>query len=152
MRPYAVAFTVPFCHGWQRAGVSYKSGHHYTKAETMRDEQAIAAAYERKSAEHYGKVIKAPAYVPVRVDVDAYLPAPKRWPAAVPVWLKPFLPFVRKPDADNIAKLMDGLNCVAWVDDAQVTELHVIKHPRTNVWQAYTEWRVSWEVPDAQAC
>ena len=36
-----------------------------------------------------------------------------------------------KPDADNEAKLvMDALNGLVWADDAQVVDLHVVKHPR----------------------
>ena len=33
----------------------------------------------------------------------------------------------KKPDADNIAKLMDGLNGIVWEDDAQVCVVHVTK-------------------------
>ena len=34
----------------------------------------------------------------------------------------------KKPDADNIAKIIaDALNGVAWHDDAQITEMHVRK-------------------------
>lgn len=35
---------------------------------------------------------------------------------------------VGKPDADNVAKLvLDGLNGVAWVDDAQVVDLAIVR-------------------------
>ena len=33
----------------------------------------------------------------------------------------------RKPDADNVAKLLDALNLIVWADDAQIIELHVRK-------------------------
>ena len=37
-------------------------------------------------------------------------------------------PKVTKPDADNLAKaVLDALNGVAWLDDRQVYELHLIK-------------------------
>lgn len=40
-------------------------------------------------------------------------------------------PDTYKPDVDNIAKLvLDALNGVAYEDDKQVTQLHVVKHPR----------------------
>lgn len=40
-------------------------------------------------------------------------------------------PDTQKPDCDNISKLvLDALKGIAWVDDAQVTSLRVIKHPR----------------------
>ena len=41
-------------------------------------------------------------------------------------------PDTHKPDADNIAKIvLDALNGVAWLDDAQVTSLTVVKLDRT---------------------
>jgi hypothetical protein len=33
-----------------------------------------------------------------------------------------------KPDADNVAKLLDALNKIVWADDAQIVALHVFKH------------------------
>jgi Holliday junction resolvase RusA-like endonuclease len=33
----------------------------------------------------------------------------------------------KKPDADNVAKLLDALNLIVWADDAQIIELHVRK-------------------------
>ena len=44
----------------------------------------------------------------------------------------------KKPDTDNIAKaILDALNGVAYYDDAQVVELHVVKkysdEPRAEV-------------------
>ena len=32
-----------------------------------------------------------------------------------------------KPDADNIAKVLDSINQIAWYDDCQITTLHVTK-------------------------
>lgn len=33
----------------------------------------------------------------------------------------------KKPDVDNIAKCMDGLNGIVWRDDAQVVDLRIVK-------------------------
>ena len=33
-----------------------------------------------------------------------------------------------KPDADNVAKLLDALNKIVWADDAQIVALHIFKH------------------------
>ena len=36
--------------------------------------------------------------------------------------------FVKKPDADNLSKIvLDGLNGICYVDDSQVVELNIIK-------------------------
>lgn len=34
---------------------------------------------------------------------------------------------VTKPDADNIAKMLDALNRIVWDDDAQIVDLRVLK-------------------------
>ena len=65
----------------------------------------------------------------VYVRIDAYLKIPQRTKLKYPT---------KKPDADNIAKIiMDGLNKVAWDDDKQVVKLVVNKlwsnEPRVEV-------------------
>lgn len=93
-------------------------------------------AYTPKSAHQYEKQI-ATEYKhqngvfcdgETAVRIDVFRAMPKSRP-------KKLLqePDVFKPDVDNIAKsVLDALNGVAWKDDAQITELHVIKHPRTH--------------------
>lgn len=146
MRKYEITFSVPFVHGWQRAGT--RSGMHYKPKRTRSDERQIAIAYQGASLRKYGRVVAAPRYVPVSVKVDAYAPAPKRWPNQLPAWLKPRVPFVKKPDVDNVLKLFDGLNGVAWYDDAQVTDVRAIKHDRTPTTDERTEYVISWEQED----
>lgn len=142
MRVYVVSFKVPWVHGWQRAGVNHYSGDHYTRDQTDADELEIALAYQSASKRKYGRVVKAPPWAKVTLLVDAYQRPPKRWPKYLPKWLKPHLFFIVKPDADNISKLMDGLNGVAWVDDAQVTDLRVKKHDRENTKDTRTNFTV----------
>jgi Holliday junction resolvase RusA-like endonuclease len=65
---------------------------------------------------------------PVAVRVIASMPIPKSWPKA-----KQFdartgqLPHTSKPDADNILKMLDALNGIVWIDDAQITFASVQK-------------------------
>lgn len=33
----------------------------------------------------------------------------------------------KKPDADNVAKMLDALNKIVWADDAQIIDLRVLK-------------------------
>ena len=50
---------------------------------------------------------------------------PKRWVAeALAGAIRP----VKKPDADNFAKMLDALNQVVWIDDSQIVDLRVQKH------------------------
>lgn len=66
---------------------------------------------------------------PVRVDITAFFAPPKsiRKREKAEMLANRILP-MKKPDVDNIAKIMlDALNKIAYVDDAQVIELSVIK-------------------------
>ena len=82
----------------------------------------------------------APKGAEVRVRIDLYAPLPKSRPRRVESE-----PFVVKPDVDNACKLaLDALNGVAWHDDAQVTELHAIKHRRRRGIARLTRITVEW--------
>lgn len=66
---------------------------------------------------------------PLTVEVRAFLPIPKslnkaKRAAAVEGTLRP----ITRPDCDNYAKVVDGLNGIAWHDDAQIVSLMVSKH------------------------
>lgn len=65
---------------------------------------------------------------PLIVDVIAFMPIAKSKPRK---WLADALAFVlrpvKKPDADNFAKILDALNMVVWVDDSQIVHLNVEK-------------------------
>jgi len=102
----------------RRPRFAMRGGHPcaYTDARTEADEAAVKRSYR-------GPKFDGP--VCVRIDIYRALPAsrPRRVDAEADTF---------KPDADNVAKaVLDGLNGAAYDDDAQVVELHVIKHPRT---------------------
>lgn len=124
-----ITFSVDFVKAWQRAGTNFKTGRHYTKQDTEDAEREIGIAYKGASIRKYGKVVSAPAGIPVAVKVECFTKAPKSWPSWLPKHLKPRMPFTKKPDADNILKaVLDGLNGVAYEDDKQVIAAHVFKH------------------------
>ncbi len=66
---------------------------------------------------------------PLKVKIEAELPIPKSWSktkkeAAERQEIQP----TSKPDADNLAKsVLDGLEGIAFEDDAQIVRLEVIK-------------------------
>lgn len=75
-----------------------------------------------------------PLDLPVMVHVRAFFELPKRRKPHQ----KPEFPCLKRPDADNIGKIIcDGLNGVAYKDDAQVYMLLVEKRwadiPRVEV-------------------
>ena len=82
---------------------------------------------------------RIPSENPVALSVDAYFSIPKSWSkkkkalaADCMIWK------TSRPDLDNIVKsVSDGLNEVAWKDDAQIYMLQAWKgfseNPRTEV-------------------
>lgn len=102
----------------RRPRMTVRGGHPstYTDAQTVADEAAVAAAY------------KGPHFhdAPVAVRIDIYRALPKSTPRRIESE-----PDTIKPDVDNVAKaVLDGLNGVAYDDDAQVVDLRIVKHDR----------------------
>lgn len=93
----------------------FSRGRAYVDARTKSDERAVRKSY---TGEKFAGA--------VAVTIRIFAPLPKSRPKRI---IRE--PFTVKPDADNIAKaVLDGLNGVAWFDDAQVTTLIVEKMPR----------------------
>lgn len=99
-----------------------KTGRVYTPAETTKYENLVALSY-RNSAKGYKFTS------PVRVTVKAFHKPPKGKSKKVTEdMLNGHILPTKKPDADNVAKIiLDGLNHVAWDDDTQVVDMMVTK-------------------------
>jgi len=109
------------------------NGRHLTPAKTKHTENDFRA---QAILQHRPE---KPHEVPVRLDVEFYMPIPasytKKRKKAIAEGLE--LP-AKKPDLDNLVKLVkDALNEVYWNDDCQVVEVHAKKlygeQPRTEV-------------------
>lgn len=93
----------------------------YTPANTAEYEKLVRLRFQNA-----GGVITDK---PVRVEITAFFAPPKSarkkdWAGMLANLILP----TKKPDIDNIAKIiLDALNKIAYVDDAQVIELSVIK-------------------------
>jgi Holliday junction resolvase RusA-like endonuclease len=79
---------------------------------------------------------KKPLTEAVRVVVRAFMPIPKSWPLserkrAIVNAIRP----TGKPDCDNILKMLDALNKIVWLDDAQIVsaEIHKIYSSRPHL-------------------
>ena len=113
-----VEFEVPFVAGQARPRFVRATGRAYKSGRDASAEAWVADAYRAAGG---GRTDG-----PVAVLVDCFRPLPKGAPRR-----EGARPYVVKPDADNVAKLvLDGLNGVAWADDAQVVALRVVKHHR----------------------
>ena len=91
----------------------FANGKAYVDKATKADEAAVRAAYR-------GPKFQGPVQVRIFVFKPLKSVREDQWH-----------PFIEKPDVDNVAKaVLDGLNGVAYEDDAQVTDLHVMKQDR----------------------
>ncbi|HBI15184.1 MAG TPA: RusA family crossover junction endodeoxyribonuclease [Desulfobulbaceae bacterium] len=88
----------------------------YTPAKTKVYENLIRACFLGKY-KHWPQI---PACVPVSIQINAIFASPKREKRQGPV--------MKKPDVDNIAKVvLDAMNNFVFTDDAQVHSLSVSK-------------------------
>lgn len=98
-----------------------RGGRPYTPKATRDYERAIREAFENAPGRP-----PEPFSGPIAVCIITYRQLPKSTPKSV---IRE--PDTHKPDADNVAKVvLDALNGVAWLDDAQVTSLTVVKLDR----------------------
>lgn len=99
-----------------------KTGRAYTDAKTRAAEQSILAAWlvqEGSRPAHAG---------PISIRILAVFEPPQSWPK----WRRDLalageIPHTTKPDFDNLAKVIDGLNGRAWVDDSQIFRADIDK-------------------------
>lgn len=121
-----IEFTVTFAAGKQRHRLDRRHARMYTPNDTIRKERAIAAECAKAMEAAGVPSLAYGPHEPVILNVDAYRPLPESRPKSVSSE-----PDTYKPDSDNEGKLvMDALNGLMWADDAQVVDLHVVKHPR----------------------
>ena len=113
------------------------NGAPYTPDKTARYEERLAWTAQAVMA---GRPLLEGA---LEVKVYAFLSIPsskpKKWKEqALLGSIKP----TKKPDADNIAKMLDALNKVVWIDDSQIIRLEVTKaysdKPRLDIF--INEW------------
>lgn len=125
-----ITFTIPGPpRGKGRPRFSRRSGTAYTPADTQAYESAV------KAAAYHAMAGQPPITAPVSMGVIGYFAIPASWSKKkreAAEW------HTSKPDCDNLLKaVLDGCNGVAFVDDAQVTRLHVSKvydeRPRVEV-------------------
>lgn len=118
-----------------RARAFLRNGHisHYTPDKTVCYENLVALA----ASEAMQKI--PPLQSPIKLTLSAFLAIPKSWRAKKQVAAATGqLPHITRPDLDNIVKAVkDGLNGVAWQDDAQVVVCNAKKHygvqPRVDI-------------------
>lgn len=120
-----IGFDVP---GEPRGKERHRTGKYgtYTPSKTVKYEKEIQKAF--RSCWDIPE-LPFPTKKPLTVSIAAYYKIPKSESkkTKAEMAINKIRP-TKKPDVDNIAKVvMDALNGVAWKDDAQVVNLHIIK-------------------------
>lgn len=107
--------------GKARPRFNTKTGRAFTPGDTITYENWIKCCYK----EQCGKFIDGP----VKAKIYVYYKIPKSYTKKRVQVIRDGLKMpLKKPDADNVAKIvLDSLNKIAFDDDAQVVELTVIK-------------------------
>lgn len=102
------------------------TGHAFTPAKTRSYESHLRLAAQDAMGN------RTPLEGPLCVYVYADMPIPKSWSKArrAKAELKLERP-TKKPDADNLLKVLDALNEVVWKDDAQIVDCTLRKHYST---------------------
>lgn len=107
--------------GKQRPRFNTQSGKAFTPTDTITYENWIKCCYREQS----GKWLEGA----IRARIEVYYKIPKSYTKKRVQAIRDGLEMpLKKPDADNVAKIvLDSLNKIAFDDDAQVVELTVIK-------------------------
>ena len=118
-----LAFTVPGEPvGKGRPQFAPATGRPHTPKKTAKYENLVALCFQSKYPDW------AECRDMVEIDITAYFSIPQSWSKKKKAKAASNLIMPTKaPDADNIAKMKDALNEIAWHDDAQVVEEHIHK-------------------------
>jgi Holliday junction resolvase RusA-like endonuclease len=99
-----------------------KTGHAYTPKETVNYEAALRMAGQEQMAG------RPPLEVPLRVVLDVAMDVPASWSKKRRERALQGLELpTKKPDVDNILKMLDGLSGIVWRDDAQIVSATINK-------------------------
>lgn len=103
--------------GRGRATIAGGHARIYTPAKTRDAEQTfVARSLEFRPPE--------PLRGPLRLQLTFVMPCPKSAPRSLKDRLGMYPPHVKRPDLDNLEKLvLDACNGVFWIDDAQVFDV-----------------------------
>ncbi len=121
-----IAFTIPGAPQGKARARTCRNGHTYTPDNTVLYENLVKTELLRQCGRPRLSVDDRPA---LSMEIVAVYPVPASYSKhrRVAALAGDLLP-TKKPDADNVAKIIaDALNGLAYIDDAQITDLSVMK-------------------------
>lgn len=107
--------------GKARPRFNTKTGSTFTPGDTVNYENWVRLCYQQQDGRHLEGAVRA--------NITVYFKVPKSYSKKrIQAIMSGEEYPLKKPDADNIAKIiLDSLNKIAYEDDSQVTELVVLK-------------------------
>lgn len=114
-----VTFTVPGL--LATGGIKYtKQGFSYTP-KNVAEWRGVVRVFAKEAC-------REPLAGPIAVTITVHLLKPESWPKKnTPKFPWQWAPY-KKPDLDNVSKpILDACNGVAWLDDAQIVDLRLVK-------------------------
>lgn len=143
-----IAFTIPGAPQGKARARTCRNGHTYTPDNTVLYENLVKTEFLRQCGR--GQRIRSDdTRRAISMQITAVYPVPASYPKRdkVAALAGDLLP-TKKPDADNVAKVIaDALNGLAYDDDAQITDLSVLKRygeepeVRVKLWPVSDEGR-----------
>lgn len=99
-----------------------KSGHVYTPEKTRDYEAALKYAAREAMGE------RPPLAGPLSIELNIVVPITLSWPKKRQVAARDGTEWpVKKPDLDNMMKVIDACNLIVWVDDSQIVKAELVK-------------------------
>jgi len=140
MNDFSLSFTVPG-KPVGKGRPRFSNGRAYTDQKTKEYEEEIAWRFmtARRSKMLRPETWETVRLAPVAITITAFYPVPKSDSKKTRAEkLENYIRPTVKPDVDNVAKaILDGLNGLAYKDDAQVFQLVIMKrfaeNPRVDV-------------------
>jgi len=98
------------------------NGRAVTDPKTREAEQRLLVYYKQAARG------RKPYTGSITVEMVFIFTPPKSWPAKKQAdAIAQSWPHTKRPDIDNLVKLLDGLNGYAWVDDSQIANVRATK-------------------------
>ena len=123
-----IAFTIPGAPQGKARARTCRNGHTYTPDNTVLYENLVKTEFLRQCGRGQ-RIRSSDTRRAISMQIIAVYPVPASYPKRdkVAALAGDLLP-TKKPDADNVAKIIaDALNGLAYDDDAQITDLLVLK-------------------------
>lgn len=137
-----IQFTIPGVPVSKERPRFFGKGHCYTPKKTVSYEAELKYFFLKS----VGSLFK-PLDCPIRLTMHAFFPMPNS--ATKKDRINGHRRKTTRPDLDNIIKIFDGLNGLAWTDDSKIYSILAQKHETTGSPSMHV--KIEWDTSDIPA-